>query len=158
MNPDWDAAARQTVQRCRELARYSEEPGWTTRTYLSKPMRDVHRALEEWLAPCGCAVSVDAAGNLRAVRGGFSNAPRLVIGSHLDTVIHAGAFDGVLGVVLGVALMEALAARELPFDIELIGFSEEEGVRFGLPFLGSRAVTGTLDEDAVAMMSPAIRE
>ena len=121
-------------------------------------MHDVHRALTEWLAPCGCAVSIDAAGNLRAVRRGSGNAPRLVIGSHLDTVIHAGAFDGVLGVVMGVALLEALGRRELPFDIELIGFSEEEGVRFGVPFLGSRAVTGDLDEAAVAMMSPAIRE
>jgi allantoate deiminase len=158
MNPDWDAVARQTVERCRRLARYSEEPGWTTRTYLSAPMHDVHRALREWLAPCGCAVSIDAAGNLRAVRGGSHIAPKLVIGSHLDTVIHAGAFDGVLGVVMGVALFEALGRRELPFDIELIGFSEEEGVRFGLPFLGSRAVTGDLDEAVVAMMSPAIRE
>ena len=158
MNPDWDAAARQTVQRCRMLASFSEEPGWITRTYLSAPMRDVHRALTEWLTRCSCVVSIDAAGNLRAVRPGSANAPKLIIGSHLDTVIHAGAFDGVLGVVTGVALIEALGRRELPFDIELVGFSEEEGVRFGLPFLGSRAVTGDLDENAVAMMSPAIGE
>jgi len=158
MNPDWSAAARQAVQRCRVLAGYSEEPGWITRTYLSAPMHDVHRALTEWLVPCGCAVSVDAAGNLRAVRGGSGNAPTLVIGSHLDTVIHAGAFDGVLGVVMGVALIEAMGSRDLPFRIELIGFSEEEGVRFGLPFLGSRAVTGDLNENTVALMSPAIRE
>jgi allantoate deiminase len=121
-------------------------------------MHDVHRALAEWLAPCGCAIFIDAAGNLRAVRGGSGDARRLIIGSHLDTVLHAGAFDGVLGVVMGVALIEALGQRELPFAIELIGFSEEEGVRFGLPFLGSRAVTGDLGEDAVAMMSGAIRE
>jgi allantoate deiminase len=166
MNPDWDAAARQTVQRCRTVASYSEEPGWTTRTYLSRPMHDVHRAIEEWLTPCGCAVSIDAAGNLRAVRSASGAGPSsadlgpatLIIGSHLDTVIHAGAFDGVLGVVMGVALFESLGRRELPFDIELIGFSEEEGVCFGLPFLGSRAVTGDLDENAIAMMSPAIRE
>ncbi len=153
MHRDWDSAARQTVQRCRQLASYSEEPGWTTRTYLSKPMHDVHRALTEWLAPCGCDVSIDAAGNLRAARRGFGKAPRLVIGSHLDTVIHAGAFDGVLGVVMGVALLEALA-----FPMELIGFSEEEGVRFGVPFLGSRAVTGDLDERTITLISKAIRE
>ncbi|HEY1756751.1 MAG TPA: allantoate amidohydrolase [Bryobacteraceae bacterium] len=158
MNPDWNAAARQAVDRCRILASYTEEPGWITRTYLSAPMHDVHRALAEWLAPCGCAIFIDAAGNLRAVRGGSGDARRLIIGSHLDTVLHAGAFDGVLGVVMGVALIEALGQRELPFAIELIGFSEEEGVRFGLPFLGSRAVTGDLGEDAVAMMSGAIRE
>ncbi len=153
MSADWSDVARRTVQRCRQLAGYTEEPGWITRTYLSQPMRDVHRALAEWLAPCGCEISIDAAGNLRAVRRGTGNAPRLVIGSHLDTVIHAGAFDGVLGVVMGVALFEAL-----PFSIELIGFSEEEGVRFGVPFLGSRAVAGDLDEATVAMIGGAIRE
>ena len=158
MNPDWTAAARRTVQRCLQLASHSEEPGWITRTYLSEPMHDVHRALSEWLAPCGCDASIDAAGNLRAVRSGCGSAPRLIIGSHLDTVIHAGAFDGVLGVVMGVALIEALGPRELPFAIELIGFSEEEGVRFGVPFLGSRAVTGNLDEAAVAMIGGVIHE
>ncbi len=161
MNPDWNVSARQTVQRCRTLAGYTEEPGWTTRTYLSAPMHDVHRALTKWLAPRGCAVSIDAAGNLRAVRAGRSKtcptAVRLIIGSHLDTVIHAGAFDGILGVVMGVALLESLGPRDMPFDIELIGFSEEEGVRYGAPFLGSRAVTGALNEAAVATMTPAIR-
>jgi len=102
-------------------------------------------------------VSIDAAGNLRAVRRGVGNAPRLVIGSHLDTVIHAGAFDGVLGVVMGVALFEAVL-EALPFSIELIGFSEEEGVRFGVPFLGSCAVTGDLDETTIVLISGAIRE
>jgi allantoate deiminase len=157
MTPDWNRAARETVERCRQLASYTEEPGWTTRTYLSKPMHDVHRALTEWLAPWGCEVHIDAAGNLRAVRRG-GDAPRLIIGSHLDTVIHAGAFDGILGVVMGVALIEALGARDLPFAIELIGFSEEEGVRFGVPFLGSRAVTGDLDDRAIALMAGPIRE
>ena len=71
---------------------------------------------------------------------------RLFIGSHLDTVPHAGAFDGVLGVVLGVALVESLDGRRLPFSIEVVGFSEEEGVRFGVPFIGSRALVGTLDD------------
>jgi allantoate deiminase len=157
MNPDWNRAAQQCVERCRVLANYTEEPGWTTRTYLSKPMHEVHRTLAEWLAPCGCEVHIDAAGNFRAVRG-VADAPRLVIGSHLDTVIHAGAFDGILGVVMGVAFLESLGTHELPFALELIGFSEEEGVRFGVPFLGSRAVTGDLDDRAIALMSGPIRE
>src|ERR1700689_5779554 len=125
MSVNWSQSARQTVQRCRQLAGYTEEPGWITRTYLSKPMHQVHRALTDWLAPSDCDVSIDAAGNLRVVRRGSDTAPRLIVGSHLDTVIHAGAFDGILGVVMGVALIEALGQRELPFDIELIGFSEE---------------------------------
>jgi len=74
----------------------------------------------------------------------------LLIGSHLDTVPHAGAFDGILGVVLATALIEALESRRLNCGIEVIGFSEEEGVRFGVPFIGSRAVTGFLDDSLLA--------
>ena len=75
---------------------------------------------------------------------------RLFIGSHLDTVPHAGAFDGVLGVVMGVALAESLDGRRLPFSIEVVGFSEEEGVRFGVPFIGSRAFVGDVDDALLA--------
>jgi allantoate deiminase len=70
------------------------------------------------------------------------------LGSHLDTVPDAGAFDGVLGVVLAVALCsQALNGKRLPFAIEIIGFSEEEGVRFGTPFIGSRALVGRFDKE-----------
>jgi len=72
---------------------------------------------------------------------------RLLIGSHLDTVPNAGAYDGVLGVVLPIALLGALNGRKLPFAIEVIAFSEEEGVRFSTPFIGSRGLVGSLDED-----------
>ncbi len=75
------------------------------------------------------------------------DAPRLMIGSHLDTVPNAGAYDGVLGVVLPIALLGALNGRKLPFAIEVVGFSEEEGVRFSTPFIGSRALVGSLDEN-----------
>ncbi len=141
--------AREVIQCCRLLAAYSEEPGCTTRTFLSPPMRDVHahlRALDG--ATAGMAVRLDDARQpARRVPGSSPNAPRLFIGSHLDTVPHAGAFDGVLGVVLGVALVELLERQPLPFAIEVVGFSEEEGVRFGVPFIGSRALVGTLDEE-----------
>ena len=72
---------------------------------------------------------------------------RLLIGSHLDTVPNAGAYDGVLGVVLPIALLGALNGRKLPFAVEIVGFSEEEGVRFSTPFIGSRALVGSLDEE-----------
>ena len=73
-----------------------------------------------------------------------------MIGSHLDTVPNSGAFDGVLGVMLGLDLVEALHGERLPFAIELVGFSEEEGVRFHLPFIGSRALVGRADSDLLA--------
>jgi allantoate deiminase len=138
--------ADRVIDCCRLLATYTEEPGRTTRTFLSPPMRDVHRVLDEWMMGLGMRVWVDAAGNLRGLRGS-ETAKRLVIGSHLDTVPNAGAFDGILGVVLGVALVEALGSDHPELAVEVIGFSEEEGVRFGVPFIGSRAVAGTLGDE-----------
>jgi allantoate deiminase len=111
-------------------------------------MRDCHRELAGWMEPLGADVQVDAAGNFRGVfPAAQPNAPRLLIGSHLDTVPNAGAYDGVLGVVLAIALLEELRGRKLPFGIEVVAFSEEEGVRFGTPFIGSRALVGRLDPE-----------
>jgi allantoate deiminase len=111
-------------------------------------MRDCHQEITRWMEAVGAGVSVDAAGNLRGIYPAIEpNASRLLIGSHLDTVPNAGAYDGILGVVLGVALLEELKGQRLPFSIEVIGFSEEEGVRFGTPFIGSRALVGTLDRE-----------
>jgi allantoate deiminase len=136
------------ISRCSELAAHSEEPGVTTRPFLAPSAHAVHQALTGWMQQAGMHVRIDAAGNLRGVYEGNST-PRLLIGSHLDTVPNAGAFDGVLGVVLGIALVESLAGRKLPFSIEVVGFSEEEGVRFGVPFLGSRALVGSLDKETL---------
>jgi allantoate deiminase len=145
--------AREVVRRCRSLAEHSEEPGATTRTFLSAPMRAVHSQLTEWMTQAAMSVRVDAAGNIRGVyparstSASSSKVPsRLFLGSHLDTVPHAGAFDGVLGVVMAIALVELLDGDRLPFEIEIVGFSEEEGVRFGVPFIGSRALAGLADE------------
>ena len=96
---------------------------------------------------------IDAAGNFRGVYPAEQpRAPRLLIGSHLDTVPNAGAYDGVLGVVLAVAMLEQLGGCRFPFAIEVIGFSEEEGVRFGAPFIGSRALVGRLDQELLGVV------
>jgi allantoate deiminase len=140
--------AEKVVARCQTIARFSEDRDSTRRTFLSPPMRDCHREIAEWLRPMGILAQVDAAGNLRGIYPGTTAAaPRLLVGSHLDTVPNAGAYDGILGVVLAVALLEGLDGRRLPFAVELVGFSEEEGVRFGVPFIGSRALVGTLDDE-----------
>jgi allantoate deiminase len=118
-------------------------------------MHDCHREIAAWMTALGVEVRIDAAGNLRGFYAGAeSKAPRLLLGSHLDTVPNAGAFDGVLGVVLAVALLEALDGRQLPYGIEIVGFSEEEGVRFGTPFIGSRALTGRLDKKLLSRKDP----
>lgn len=142
------ARATEVLARCQALARFSEDPDSLRRTFLSPPTRDCHEAISAWLKPLNVSIAIDAVGNLRALYPAVTSiAPRLIIGSHLDTVPNAGMYDGPLGVVLAVALLEELRAQNLslPFAVELVAFSEEEGVRFGAPFLGSRALIGTLD-------------
>jgi len=120
-------------------------------------MHTVHAHLRGWMERAGMSVSVDHVGNLRGLYpSARSSSKRLFIGSHLDTVPRAGAFDGILGVVLGVALIERLEGRRLPFGIEVVGFSEEEGVRFGVPFIGSRALIGDVDNQLLTMISEAV--
>src|SRR6266481_6130402 len=114
-------------------------------------MYEVHELLRDWMEVAGMTVRVDAIGNLRGLWPGLvTGSPRLLIGSHLDTVPNAGAFDGILGVVLGLAIVEELRGELLPFSIEVICFSEEEGVRFSKPFLGSLALVGKLDAETLA--------
>src|SRR5271156_850723 len=140
------------IARCRALAACTEVQGETTRTFLSEPMRAVHALVRGWMEAAGMQVHIDAMGNLRGVyAAAMEGAPRLLLASHLDTVLNAGAFDGILGVLLGVAMMEELQGERLPFTIEVIGFSEEEGVRFGKPFLGSLALIGEIDEAWLAV-------
>jgi len=143
--------AARTIARCRELARITDVPGETTRLFLSEATRDAHALLLGWMASAGLETRTDDAGNIRGVRRGtIPNAPALLFFSHIDTVPNAGAFDGPLGVLLALTVIEELAATPLPFDIELIAFSEEEGVRFSFPFLSSLAVTGQLTAEHLA--------
>src|SRR5260370_12297877 len=113
------------------------------------------------MEPAGMTVFVDPAGNLRGFYPASSgpaksgNARRLIVGSHLDTVPHAGAFDGILGVALGIALIESVAGRRMDLEIEVIGFSEEEGVRFGAPFIGSLALIGEAGDELLARQDSA---
>lgn len=139
-------AAMQVMARCRELALVTDVPGGTTRIFLSPAMRRANQTVAAWMQAAGLMPSMDAAGNLRGVlRSTAKDAKTFVLASHLDTVPNAGAFDGVLGVLLALAVVEQLRGEALPFHAEVIAFSEEEGVRFGVPFIGSRALVGTLD-------------
>ena len=141
--------AGQIVTRCRKIAACTEVAGQITRPFLAPSQHQVHALLRSWMEAAGMSVHVDAIGNLRGVSPGTAAGRRLVFGSHLDTVPDAGAFDGILGVVLGVALVEEVSGAGLPFAIEIVGFSEEEGVRFARPFLGSLAFIGHFDADTL---------
>src|SRR5215472_5658045 len=131
-----DHRAQEVISLCRKLAEFTEEPRHTTRTFLSPPMRDVHRELGARMEQLGMGVSVDAAGNLRGLYPARTpGARRVIIASHLDSVPHAGAFDGILGVVMGIFLDWALTLRRIPFAIDGYGFAEEEGVRICVPYI-----------------------
>jgi allantoate deiminase len=144
--------ALRLIARCREIAACTEVPGEITRLFLTPPMHVVHALVRSWMEAAGMTVHIDAIGNLRGLWPGLApKSSRLIVGSHLDTVPNAGAFDGILGVVLGMAIVEELRGQHLPFAIEIIGFSEEEGVRFSKPFLGSLALVGKLDAETLAL-------
>jgi allantoate deiminase len=147
----FDDAALEVIRRCRVLAGYSEDPAAITRRSLSAPMRQINQAVGEWMRALRMVTRIDAGANLRGVlRGTVPDGGTFYLASHLDTVPDAGAFDGILGVVWALAVLETLPPAALPFDVEVIGFSDEEGVRFGMPFIGSRALVGTLDAEALA--------
>jgi len=153
-----ETLARRVMARCDRLALCSEEPDHLTRTFLSPPMREVHADLREWMHSCHVTVRVDALGNLIGrYPAAEEPAPALLLGSHLDTVPNAGRYDGVVGVLLALAVVEAFDARfrsgesRLPFALEVIGFSEEEGVRFRTPYLGSRALSGQWEPSLLAL-------
>jgi allantoate deiminase len=134
--------------RTQALAAITESPGGLTRRYLTPEHRKANDLVAEWMADAGMRVREDAAGNVVGRYEGESpGQPALMLGSHLDTVIDAGRYDGMLGVVTAVSCVKALNRRNrpLPFAIEVIGFADEEGVRFQSSYLGSRAVAGTFE-------------
>ena len=143
------------VARCRELAAVTEEPGRTTRWFGGDAMARANELVGRWMAEAGMAVRVDGALNLvGSLPGSDPEAGTLLLGSHLDTVRDAGAFDGPLGVVAAIECVERLRGQEvsLPFGVDVLGFSDEEGLRYGTAYLGSRAVAGTLDDAARALI------
>ncbi len=142
--------AQQIFDRLDELGRISEDAHCLTRQYGSDAMRRANNLVGSWMKQAGMDVRVDAIGNLIGTSAvpstGGSSRKTLLLGSHLDTVKNAGKYDGPLGVVLAIAAVEQCKDKSLPFDISVIGFADEEGVRFQSTYLGSRAVAGSFDE------------
>lgn len=145
------------MRRIGALATISDEPGKLTRMFASPAMRRANETTAQWMRAAGLTTRQDALGNFigRYEASGLvqtsktkrpSAPPRLLLGSHLDTVRNAGKFDGPLGVLLAIACVETLHRQKirLPFAIEVIGFADEEGVRFQTTYLGSKALAGGL--------------
>jgi len=137
---------RVIIERCDVLAACTEEPGRITRPFASDAMRRAHQYVREWMRQAGMTVTRDNIGNLRGRYEGTGDAT-LLLGSHLDSVRDAGKYDGPLGVMVALAAVQRLHddARQLPFGIEVLAFADEEGLRYGSTYLGSRAVAGTFD-------------
>lgn len=140
-------SAETVMQRCDELAACSEEADRITRPFGSGAMQKAHELVGHWILEAGMRVSRDNVGNVRGqYEADAPGRPTLLMGSHLDTIRGAGKYDGMLGVLLAIAAVQALhdAGRHLPYAIEVIAFADEEGLRFGSTYLGSRALAGML--------------
>ena len=147
-NLAWDWAER--------LAQHSDagyaERGQLTVTYLTDAHRACAQRLAHWMREdCGFdGVDIDAVGNVVGIYHGTNQqTPRLLTGSHYDTVRNAGKYDGRLGIFVPMVCVRELhrARRRLPFSIEVVGFAEEEGQRYRATFLGSGALSGNFDPD-----------
>jgi allantoate deiminase len=142
--------AQLVYQRCDELAQYSQDPDCMDRRYLSKEHKSANQQVMLWMQQAGMRTWQDEAGNQwGAWPTNKLDAPTLVIGSHLDTVPNGGKYDGILGVLLPIAAVQHLneTGTSLPFNVQIVGFGDEEGTRFGATLLGSRAVSGTWQEN-----------
>jgi allantoate deiminase len=141
------------VDRLKALARHTDTPGEMTRLSLSPSHRAAAEEVLRLFRAAGLAAEIDPLGTVVGrLASGRNDARTLLVGSHIDTVPNGGIYDGCLGVMAGLAVAEEIRrqGRQLPFDLEILAFSDEEGVRFPSPFSSSRAVAGTFDERLLA--------
>jgi allantoate deiminase len=137
------------VRRIHQLAAISETPDSLTRIFLTPEHRTAADLIMDWMREAGMSAKLDAIGNVCGrYEGERPGLPCLMLGSHYDTVRDAGKWDGPLGVITAISCVAELhkRGRRLPFAVEVVGFSDEEGVRFASTLLGSRAVAGTFNE------------
>ncbi len=147
---NFSALAKTVMNWCDQLAAISSNPENISRFYLTPEHKHCNEQVALWMQDAGMDTWVDAAGNLCG-RYEAENpcAKTLLLASHLDTIPNAGAYDGILGVLVAIAAVKILndSNTRLPFAIDVIGFGDEEGTRFGSTLLGSRAVAGTWNPD-----------
>lgn len=141
------------IDLARQLGQHSELPDALMCTYFSSVHKVVAAQLRDWMQSAGLIAEIDAVGNVVGRYPGTPGATKsLLVGSHYDTVANAGLYDGRLGILTGLVVAEHLhrAGLRLPFHLDIVAFSEEEGVRFSAPYLGSGAIAGRFDETVLA--------
>lgn len=159
MNPsaerpaEWSTAAARVMMRINELALISEIPDGLTRVYLSPQHLQANQHVAHWMEQAGMQVWQDNVGNICGRYEGVEpGASAILLGSHLDTVRNAGRYDGILGVLTAIEVVHHLNRQGLRLAkaIEIVGFCDEEGTRFGITLLGSRGLTGSWPADWLA--------
>ena len=146
-------AAARVMARADELAAISETPDALTRVYLSPQHLEANQRAARWMTQAGMTVWQDSVGNICGrYEGEQEGAAAILLGSHLDTVRNAGRYDGMLGVLTAIEVVHSLhqQGRRLKKAIEIVGFCDEEGTRFGITLLGSRGLTGSWPESWLA--------
>jgi allantoate deiminase len=142
------------MNRLAELATITDTPGALTRLFLSPAHRRAIQLIEGWMRDAGLETEIDAIGNLIGRTKNSTGKPTLLLGSHIDTVRDAGAYDGNFGVLAAITAIKTLA-QDLPYAIEIIAFGDEEGSRFPQTLSGSRAIAGNFDLNALSSADPA---
>src|SRR6201994_4540619 len=151
--PETALLGDEIVGRINELAAISETSGQLTRIFLTEQHRAAADLILGWMRDAGMGAHLDAIGNVCGrYEGERPGLPCLMLGSHYDTVRDAGKWDGPLGLITAISCVADLnrRGRRLPFAVEVVGFADEEGVRFASTLLGSRAVAGTFVESVLA--------
>ncbi|GEA11363.1 allantoate amidohydrolase [Alteromonas sp. KUL49] len=146
---DFEIAAEEIMARCEALGNISQQSTCLDRRYLTKEHKQANSLVSGWMTEAGMTTWQDAAGNQWGrYNASHANAPRLIIGSHLDTVPNGGKYDGMLGVIAPISLIAQFSRDQVqfPFHIDVVGFGDEEGTRFGSTLLGSFALTGEWKE------------
>lgn len=142
--------ANEVLSRCDQLGLISQSPGMVDRRYLTSQHRQANDQVAQWMQQAGMQTWQDAAGNQWGrYKSANPDAKAFVFGSHLDTVPNGGKYDGILGVIAPLAVVQYYFEQGIrfPFHIDIVGFGDEEGTRFGSTLLGSRALTGRWQED-----------
>lgn len=146
--------SQRALLRCKTLSAISEMDEGILRQYLTKEHKQCNQIVGGWMSDAGMNTWQDSVGNQWGRLASTNpDAKRLIIGSHLDTVPNAGAYDGILGVMLAIEMADLAFKKQidLPFHLDVVGFCDEEGTRFATTLIGSKALAGQFDPNWLAL-------
>lgn len=161
MTPEIRALGQRAQAMIDALAEITAEPGKMTRLYLTPEHKRAAGLVGEWMRRAGMSVRMDAAGTMHGLTAAGQTGPhpgkRLLVGSHIDTVIDGGKYDGNLGVVAGIIAADELRLRgvTLPFALEVLAFGDEEGVRYPKTLISSSTIAGTVGASVLELTDAA---